>query len=53
MNRHSETSATAQKELTAKRSGIASIRDVQESGDVLVDPRAIEPHTRAACGTRG
>jgi len=25
MNRHSETSATAQKELTAKRSGIASI----------------------------
>jgi len=31
MNRHSETSATAQKELTAKRSGIASIRDVQET----------------------
>jgi len=32
MNRHSETSATEQKkDLAAKRSGIASIRDVQET----------------------
>jgi hypothetical protein len=32
MNRHSETSATEQKkDLTAKRPGIASIRDVQET----------------------
>jgi hypothetical protein len=32
MNRHSETSATEQKkDLAAKRSGIASIRDIHET----------------------
>jgi hypothetical protein len=32
MNRHSETSATQQKkDLTAKRSGIASIHDIHET----------------------
>jgi hypothetical protein len=36
MNRHSETSATEQKEdLTAKRSRIASIRDVEETETCL------------------
>ena len=35
INRHSENSATAQKELTAKRSGIASIRDVEETATSL------------------
>ena len=53
MNRHSETSATAQegtnREVLWDRKHPRRPRD----GDVIVDPRAIEPHTRAACGTRG
>jgi hypothetical protein len=35
MNRHSETSATAQTELTAKRSEIASLDDVEETATSL------------------